>query len=573
MRRFQDAFIQFNGRMAAAMVNADGSATSDQQTPATKNENKRFRVGPILLVMLWGLAIVIVVWTYRNPRFGAGMRHSISAVALLVPGLVSFLWFVTCSRFSRSVRYGTALAAFGTLATAIGLLRVEEVTGSLVPRFAWRWSPRPDELLEAIPEGRATANAADLATATPHDFPRFLGPNGNLGVDTIRLHADWQSRPPELLWKQPIGAGWSAFSAVNGYAVTMEQRGEMELTTCYQIETGKLIWSSGVRARHETLPGGVGPRATPTIADGRVYVQGATGILRCLNGSDGSTHWHVDLKDRYLIPPEDQSVLWGRAGSPLLVDEKVIVPVGGWKEANGVRQRVALVALDKNTGEEIWTGGQTQISYASPAYVQLLSIPMILIVLEDSVAAFDPEDGRTLWTFPWPGRSDANANVSQAVAVGEDRVFVSKGYGQGAALLQIVRQGDGTWSAQPVWEIPTIMKTKFSNVAPYQGHVYGLDDVILECVDLSSGQRKWKRGRYGYGQLLRVSEKLLVLAEDGELILGQASPDRWQELGRIEALQGKTWNNLCLYGSYLLLRNGQQAACFRLATEPSEETR
>jgi outer membrane protein assembly factor BamB len=187
------------------------------------------------------------------------------------------------------------------------------------------------------------------------------------------------------------------------------------------------------------------------------------------------------------------------------------------------------------------------------------------MVLEDHAAGFDAQTGELLWEHTWPGRSNANASVSNAVPVPPDRVFLSKGYGQGAELIRLTASGDRPWSVDSIWQSPVVMKTKFSNVVLYDGHVYGLDDVVLECIEVDTGRRRWKRGRYGYGQLLRAGEVLIVLSESGELVAVEATPDRYRELGRFTALDGKTWNNPCLYGPYLLVRNGTEAACYELS--------
>ncbi len=145
------------------------------------------------------------------------------------------------------------------------------------------------------------------------------------------------------MWRQPIGAGWSAFAAVNGYAVTMEQRDEQELTTCYEISSGQLVWANGVEARHATTIGGIGPRSTPTIHEGRVYCLGATGVFRCLDGSDGTELWRHDLQQEFGVQDESQGVAWGCAAAPLIVDQLVIVPAGG--PADG--RKYSLVAYDR----------------------------------------------------------------------------------------------------------------------------------------------------------------------------------------------------------------------------------
>ncbi len=191
----------------------------------------------------------------------------------------------------------------------------------------------------------------------------------------------------------------------------------------------------------------------------------------------------------------------------------------------------------------------------------------ILSVNEDNVSAHDPDTGASLWSYDWPGGSTFNPNVAQPVPIGTDSVLLSKAYGVGALLLRVEPTADGGFQASPVWRETRLLKTKFTNVVVHEGYVYGLSDGILECVDPESGTRRWKRGRYGHGQLLGVGSLLLVQAESGDVAMVEATPVEHKELGRFPALQEKTWNNPCLYGRLLLVRNGEEAACFELPVE------
>jgi len=542
-------------------------ARRDTDAPADGVETSggRRRLVPLLGVwVIVTLCVAAAAWIRVGYVTG---DHGAVNVLTLVCGLIAVvalgIWFVLFSGYARRTRLLMLLGVVALVATPSAVLEVANVSGELVPTFRFRWTKAPDELL-AIPSTEEPASAVDLLTTTEHDFPQFLGPGRDLRVDNIVLNRDWSAHPPRELWRQPIGAGWSAFAVVNGFAVTMEQRGEEELVTCYAVRTGELIWAQGVTTRHATTAGGVGPRSTPTIHEGKVYSLGATGALCCLDGSTGTVLWSDDILNRYGVDPEEdeKGVAWGRSASPLVVDDLVVVPAGGPKGG----PYVSLAAFDKETGELAWEGGDRQVSYASPVLATLGGVRQILSVNEDNVTAHEPSSGRILWSYDWPGRSTSRASVSQPVAVGDDRVLLSKAYGGGAALLQVQPSSGHTFLAQNVWHNPRLLKTKFTNVVVHDGHVYGLSDGILECVDLASGQRHWKRGRYGHGQLLGVGGLLLVQAESGEVALVEATPKRFAELGSFPALDDETWtwNNLCLFGRLLLVRNAQQAACYEL---------
>jgi outer membrane protein assembly factor BamB len=184
---------------------------------------------------------------------------------------------------------------------------------------------------------------------------------------------------------------------------------------------------------------------------------------------------------------------------------------------------------------------------------------------EASASGHYVESGEVLWEIARPGVTNADPNASQAVPVPPNRVFVSKGYGLGGALFELAPQPDGTMSVREVWASRRVLRTKFTNVTIYEGHIYGLSDGILECVDLETGERVWKHGRYHQGQILRAHDLLIVLSEEGEVFLVEATPERRDNvLGSFQALSGKTWNNFALYGPYLVVRNAVEAAVYRL---------
>ncbi len=224
--------------------------------------------------------------------------------------------------------------------------------------------------------------------------------------------------------------------------------------------------------------------------------------------------------------------------------------------------------MNKKTGETVWEGGDRQICYSSPTVATLGGVRQVLIVNEADVSGHDLKTGKVLWRHPWPGKSNASASVSQAVPIAPERVFLSKAYGIGAALLKLVPSGESTLDAEVVWANSKVMKTKFSNVAIKDGFAYGLSDGVLECVALADGRRVWHEGRYPQGQILRVGDLLLVLTESGDVVLVVASPEAANHvLGRFQALEGQTWNNFALYGPYLLVRNALEAACYELPVE------
>ncbi|MFQ5350044.1 MAG: PQQ-binding-like beta-propeller repeat protein [Thermoanaerobaculia bacterium] len=520
--------------------------------------------GRILGWIVWALLLLVVgVIVWLQVALPAGDQGFSNALSMGMVGLIVIiwlLWFLAGSGQAWWVRLTVPLGLFAGIWLFTTLFRFEAVSGNFVPRFALRSSEKADKLLEQPGGGSA---AVDLLATTADDFPQFLGPGRNATIDHVRLARDWESSPPKLLWRQEIGAGWSGFAAVAGHALTLEQRGKNELVTCYDLDTGEVEWVHSTEERFDSTVAGIGPRSTPTIDGGVVYTQGATGRMLALDGATGAVLWQRDLRAEFGMTPEQEArdLPYGRSGSPLVVGDLLVVPAGGPSDG----RTVSLVAYDKTTGDKIWEAGEDQISCASPTLATLGGAEQVLIVNESSASGHDPASGRLLWSYPREGKSNANANVSNAVPLPPDRVFLSKGYGLGAALIELSPNPDGSFAVTELWRNSRVMRTKLTNVAIRDGYVYGLSDGILECIDLETGKRAWKGGRYKHGQILLVDDLLLVLAESGELFLVEATPEKRNHvLGSFQAIEGKTWNTFALSGSRLLVRNGREAAAYEL---------
>lgn len=500
-----------------------------------------------------------------------GAVRNIITLILAFAALVSVvLWFVRESGHPPARKRLVAFTLLGLVAAGVATLRIEGVSGDLVPRFRFAWQKSRDTLL-APAVVAAAAPAATPWAAGPDDFPRFLGPAGDASLppSAAALDPDWRSRPPRELWRRPIGAGWSGFATFGEHAVTLEQRGDEEIVTCLSLPTGEPEWQVAAAARHQTVLGGIGPRSTPTIHEGVVYATGATGWLHAIDGASGRVLWKKDVVADLGIDPaaHAQAVAWGRSGSPLVLGDVVIVP-GGGPRADGP---VALAAYDLATGERRWTAGADQIGYASPALLELAGRTFLVLVTEGHVAGFDPESHEEEWRFPWPGHSSSDASCSQPVVIGANRLFVSKGYGIGCAAWDVVAGADGAWTATEAWSNKSAMKTKFTNVALRDGHLYGLSDGILECIRAADGRRMWKGGRYDQGQLLRAGDLLVVQTEPGDVVLVEATPEAHREVARLAALSDQTWNTPAIVGDRLLVRNAVEAACYRLPLRGTAE--
>ncbi|HEX8456802.1 MAG TPA: PQQ-binding-like beta-propeller repeat protein [Pyrinomonadaceae bacterium] len=392
--------------------------------------------------------------------------------------------------------------------------------------------------------------AATASSSSRNYWTNFRGPNRDGRYEERAVKTNWPAGGLKPMWKQPVGGGFSSFVVADGTAYTIEQRRAQEVVAAYNVETGRELWTHGWNAAFSPDNTGDGPRSTPTWDAGRIYALGAEGELRALDAKSGKLYWQKNI----LSDNGASNLQWGMAASPLIVDDKVVVLAGG-TAGKGV------VAYNKTTGTRVWSALNDRASYTSPMLVTLAGKRQILVVTASHVAGLDPGDGAVLWSHPWD--VSYGINVSQPLVVGANRFLMSAGYGKGAALVELAG-GGRSFTAKPVWENINL-KTKFNSPVVAGGYAYGLDEGILTCIDLATGERKWKGGRYGYGQVLFAGNHLIVTTDAGEVALVKADPSSYTEVSKFAALSGKTWNVPALANGRLLVRNGTEMAAYNLA--------
>ena len=499
----------------------------------------------------WGGVVLMIVTLVATSRFihesiatsMMGMMFAVYATPVL--SLAFVVWAVAGRHLSDGPRRATM---FATILLACGvwtLVRTGGFTGDLDHDFAWRWAETPEERLLAQAGDEPTAlPSAPAAMETGADWPGFRGPDRDGIIPGVRIVTDWSRSPPVELWRRPIGPGWSSFAVRGDLLYTQEQRGDDEVVACYKVTTGEPVWRHRDAARFWEANAGAGPRATPTLSDGRVYTFGATGILNVLDAGDGAVVW-----SRNAASDTDAKVPgWGFASSPLVVDDVVIVAVEG-----------ALVAYDLATGDPRWFGPDGGDGYSSPHLLTIDGVAQILLLSGAGATSFAPADGTLLWEHRWPGD-----RIVQPALTADGDVLIGTG---GIGMRRIaVAHGPGGWTTEERWT-SIRLKPYFNDFVVHEGHAFGFDGSILACIDVEDGTRKWKGGRYGHGQLVLLADQdlLLVLSEQGELALVVAAPDQFTELARVPAIEGKTWNHPVLVGDLLLVRNGQEMVAFRLS--------
>lgn len=453
---------------------------------------------------------------------------------------LSILWLLFLSEMRWRIRF-VALAVLGLVVfIGINLFEFKGFSGDLVPIFEWRWRENRTAFL------LSSENVSDPQISTK-DYPQFLGQNRNGVISTTRLNLNWDRYPPKLVWQRPVGAGWSGFAIAGNSAITQEQKDDQETVVCYELHTGNVKWSHQDQARYDIPPAGLGPRATPTISGNSVYTVGSTGILNCLDFETGAQLWTTNIFEEH----EAEAPPWGVSISPLVFDNLVVVSAGG------------PVAYHRETGDVAWIGHRITSGYSSPFLTTLAGVEQIVIFNQGLVTAHEPLSGELLWKQPWP--TPSVECVSQPVPLPNDKLLVSSGYGVGAKLFKISRNPTGEFNVSTIWET-IYLKAKFTNIIYYEGFLYGLDDGIFACINPADGTRQWKRGRYGHGQTLLISDVLLVLTESGEVVLVDPNPNEHIEHARFAPLKGRTWNTPALAGDYLLIRNDREAACYQLPT-------
>ncbi len=523
---------------------------------ATGPLRNRWRYGVLAAIILG--AAGACAWAQLAPDLNQQLRFLITAPTIAGATLLSIFWLLATADWKLSTRMLSIGACVLTGIAIWQTVRIDTTSGDVVPmRVSWRWSAKPDEKLgEEFTD--AVGGPADLSATTPDDSPQFLGPGRVANVPGPKLQRDWLAHPPRELWRRPIGAGWGSFAIVGNYVVTQEQRGGDELVVCYELPTGKPVWHHADPVRYDMAPAGVGPRATPTVDSGRVYTVGAKGTFNCLDGATGSRLWGHDMlvENDALLPDGTMRLNWGNACSPLIVGDVVVVSPGG-------PDGRSLVGYDKVSGAELWHAGDDQPSYASPQLATLAGKEQIVVFNQLSIVGHDPADGHILWRYEWDG---TESKCSQPLVIDDYMVVVSAGYGRGSAALHVTRDEAGEFHAEEVWTARNTksLKCKFANMILHDGFIYALDDGVLAAIEVTTGKRRWRAGRYGHGQLLEVGELLLVQAESGELVLVEPNTKALNELGRIEALHGTTWNNPAIAGRHLLVRNAEEAVCYEL---------
>jgi len=537
--------------------------------------------GPLLccvLMLIWWLTLSRATWKERVFGF-LGLLVALAVTLVLVhptmrgPGTtyltapMGFVFFgLSAAWLAR--RPPLTRTGFSLLLAFVGfsystLLRNEGMTGEYTMDTYWRWTRSAEAtMLAARSAGPGTQTSGQVKGAANSvsaavtgealanaEWPGFRGADRSGRWRGPQISTNWSS-PPRLLWKIPVGPGWSSFAVAGKLLFTQEQRGPMETVVCYDADTGREIWIRQIETRFDDPLGGPGPRATPTIANGGLFVTGATGTFMRLDPATGAIVWKQDLKG---IAGRAAPPMWGFSASPLVTGSVVIVYGGGPGDKG-------LLAFDISSGTLRWSAAAGNDSYASPQLNTLAGEELVLLLSNDGLVCVEPATGKERLNYQWKFQG---YRALQPTVIG-DTVLLPTAMNAGTRAIQISKK-DGQVAAEDLWTSRNL-KPDFTDLIAHQGYVYGIDGGIFTCVDLKTGERKWKGGRYGKGQtvLLENSGLLLVSAEDGRVVLLRADPGEHSEAAGFKALEGKTWNHPVVVGDRLYVRNAQEAACYQL---------
>ena len=407
--------------------------------------------------------------------------------------------------------------------------------------------------------------ATAASTFAAASWPAYRGPSGDGTTDEKLAGTLWRGKGPKVVWKAPTPAGFSSFSVADGKAFTIVSRDvdgvPSEVAIALDAATGKEAWAfplkpvkydGGGDSGAQGNGGGDGPRSTPTVANGKVYVMGGALNLACIDAATGKAVWEKDIVKDF----GGKNIQWQNAASPLVEDGVVFVAGGG----NGQ----ALIALKADSGETVWKAEDDKMTHATPVAATIHGTRQIVFFTQKGLVSTDPKSGKVLWRYAFPYRISTAASP----IVSGDLVYCSAGYGVGAGCARIAREGDG-FTATELWRKEgEQVANHWSTPICKDGYLYGMFSFKkygsgpVCCVELKTGEIKWSEAGFGPGNLILTGgDTLLALSDKGELVAIAAQPDKYKELARAKVVDGKCWSTPVLAGGRIYARSTKEAVC------------
>jgi len=388
--------------------------------------------------------------------------------------------------------------------------------------------------------------------AVGEDWPQFLGPERN-GSYSGPLAATWPKSGPAVLWEVDVGHGFSAPVVARGRVILFHRRENQAIVESLEAGTGKRLWSSAYTTDYRDDFGfDEGPRGAPAVAGERIYTFGADGVLQALDFSTGKRVWSVDTRQKFGAPKG----FFGAACSPLVDDGRVLMNIGG---PNGA----GIGAFDAATGKVLWTATSNEAGYSAPVVATIAGVRHALFWTRAGLVDADPATGKVRFQFPWRSRSHASVNAAAPVVVG-NLVFLSASYGTGATLLQI----DGA-SVKQLWASDEALSNHYATSVYRDGYVYGYHGrqefgQSLRAIELKTGKVQWNIDGFGAGTVTLAGDRLLLIRENGELIVAAVSPKEFRPIAQTQLLPAVVRSYPALADGRLYVRNERTLACFKM---------
>lgn len=389
------------------------------------------------------------------------------------------------------------------------------------------------------------------------DWPQILGPHRN-GVAADETIADvWSEDGPSVVWSKDVGSGFAGCAAASGTAILFHRLGGEEIAEAVDANTGTVLWT----ARHTTdfdssFSSDKGPRCVPIIHEGNVYIFGAQGVLRCLDGVSGKAKWTRRTHEDFKVPEG----YFGAGSTPIVEGDRIIVNVGS-------RPGAGVVAFSTTDGSTVWFAVDDTASYSSPVATTIDGVRHLLFVGRLKTVSLDPETGDVRFEMPF-GRRGATVNGANPVVI-SNHLFLTSSYGIGSVFVKIGRS-----RAEPVWSDTNVMASQYCTPVTSGNLLYGIDgrqdavsgSAVLKCVDPHTRQVRWSEPGFDYATLIRVNERLLILTCGGELILVGMNPDRYHELARAQVLRKtpRGYRLPALSNGRLFVRDDRTLKCLEL---------
>lgn len=390
------------------------------------------------------------------------------------------------------------------------------------------------------------------------DWPCYRGNPSLSGVCTEPLNLNWPASGPKVLWRVPVHNGFSSFAVAEGKAFTLVNRniGGQPREVCLALDaaTGKELWIADVAVGTGYKGGGEGdgPRSTPTVSAGKVYVFTPDSGLHCLDAATGKPIWKRNIIAEF----NGRNIGWNFAASPVVDGDFLFVAGGGAGQS--------LLAFNKHNGQVIWKTGDEVTTHATPVSTTILGERQVIFFCKSGLVSVRAQDGRLLWKYPYQFKV---ATAASPVVCG-DIVFCTAGYGVGGGACRITKNGNN-FTATELYQIPGLkdIPSLWSTPCYKDGFLYGNFSFKsqgrgpLKCVEAATGKIRWEEPGYGDGQVLLVGDKILALTEKGDLVVVAAVPTGHKELKRFKAVTGKCWSTPAISNGRIYVRSTKEAVC------------